>query len=253
MSEINNKDSIKILVSGDSISKGIIYDETKSRYIVLQENYVDTISTKIKGSIKNISKFGSTITRGISKLEKHIGKENPDIVLIEYGGNDCAFNWDEVADSPDADHLPQTDIKIFETSLRETIALLQNIKITPVLMTLPPLNADKYFEWVSNNNPLTQRNILKFLGSVPEIYSWQERYSSVIIKVAEETHTKFIDIRSAFLQYPDFAKLLCKDGMHPNREGHKVIADKIMDYIKTGYTYLLIECQGDQVVDIPGR
>ncbi len=241
MSEINTKDSINILVSGDSISKGVIYDEAKNKYIVLPENYVNTISAKLEGSIKNISRFGSTITRGFSKLEKYIRKETPDIVFIEYGGNDCAFNWDEVADSPDANHLPQTDIRIFETSLRETIELLKNIKITPVLMTLPPLNAEKYFEWVSQKNPLTQSNILKWLGSVPEIYFWQERYSSVITKVAEETHTKFIDVRSAFLQYPDFTKFLCKDGMHPNREGHKLIADKIIDYIKTGYDYLLIE------------
>ena len=72
MRETNNNDNIKILVSGDSISKGVIYDETKNRYIVLSENYVDTISTKIRCSIKNVSKFGSTITRGISKLENHI-------------------------------------------------------------------------------------------------------------------------------------------------------------------------------------
>lgn len=241
MSDKNVKDNCTILVSGDSISKGVIYDETKNRYIVLQENYVNLISHKFKGSIKNISKFGSTITRGIDKLEKHICRENPDIVLIEYGGNDCAFNWDEVADNPDANHLPQTEVGIFETSLRETIELLKNIKITPVLMTLPPLNADRYFEWISNNNPLTQSRIIEWLGSVPTIYSWQERYSSIITKVAEETHTRFIDVRSAFLQYPDFSKFICRDGMHPNREGHKVIADKIIDYIKTGYDYLLIE------------
>ncbi len=241
MREMNNGDNIKILVSGDSISKGVIYDETKNRYIVLQDNYVDTISTKIRCSVKNVSKFGSTITRGIGKLERYISKENPDMVLIEYGGNDCTFNWDEVADNPYTDHLPQTEIKIFETALRETIELLKNIKVTPVLMTLPPLNADKYLEWVSKNNPITQSNILKWLGNVAEIYYWQEKYSLVISKVAEETHTKFIDVRSAFLQFPDFTKIICRDGMHPNRNGQKVIADKVMDYIKTGYDYLLIK------------
>jgi acyl-CoA thioesterase-1 len=241
MRETMNNDSIKILVSGDSISKGVIYDETKNRYIVLQENYVDTISTKIKGSIKNISKFGSTLIRGISKLENQIDKETPDIVLIEYGGNDCTFNWDEVAGNPDANHLPQTEIRLFEIALHETIKMLKSIKVTPVLMTLPPLNAEKYLEWVSKNNPLTQGSILKWLGNVSEIYYWQEKYSSVITKVAEETHTKFIDIRSAFLKQPDFTKFICRDGMHPNREGHKVIADKVLDYIKMGYDFLLIE------------
>ena len=117
--------------------------------------------------------------------------------------------------------------------------MLTNIKVTPVLMTLPPLNAEKYLEWVSKNNPLTQGNILKWLGNVSEIYYWQEKYSSVITKVAEETHTKFIDVRSAFLKHPDFTKFICRDGMHPNREGHKVIADKVLNYIKTSYDFLL--------------
>jgi acyl-CoA thioesterase-1 len=239
MTEVNNMDNIKILVSGDSISRGVIYDETKNRYTVLRENYVNTTGRKIRGSIKNISKFGSTLIRGISKLENQINKENPDIVLIEYGGNDCTFNWDEVADNPYTEHLPQTEIRIFETALHETIELLKNTKVTPVLMTLPPLNADKYLEWVSKNNPVTKDNIIKWIGSVSEIYYWQEKYSSVITKVAEETHTRLIDVRGAFLQLPDFTKYICRDGMHPNRKGQGVIADKVFDYIKTGYDFLL--------------
>lgn len=234
-----NTDEIKILVSGDSISKGVIYDETKNRYTVLQENYVNTIGTMFKGSIKNISKFGSTLTRGIRNLQKNISIENPDIVLIEYGGNDCAFNWDEVADNPNADHLPQTELQIFETALNEAIEMLNKIKVIPVLMSLPPLNTEKYLEWVSRNNPLTKSNIMKWLGNVSEIYYWQEKYSSVITKVAEETHTRFIDVRSAFLMYPDFSRFICRDGMHPNREGHTVISDKVIDYINKNYDYLL--------------
>ncbi len=236
---MNTDESIKILVSGDSISKGVIYDDTKNRYTVLQENYVDTIGTILKGSIKNISKFGSTLIRGISNLQKQISKENPNIVLIEYGGNDCAYNWDEVADSPNNEHLPQTELLVFETALYEAIEMLNKIKVIPVLMSLPPLNAEKYLEWVSRNNPLTKSNIMKWLGNVSEIYYWQEKYSSAITKVAEKTHTKFIDVRSAFLIYPDYSRLLCRDGMHPNREGHMVISDKVIDYIKTNYNYLL--------------
>ena len=34
------------------------------------------------------------------ELRKDVISENPDIVLIEVGGNDCNFNWDEVAKHP---------------------------------------------------------------------------------------------------------------------------------------------------------
>lgn len=239
MLEGNVKDPVKIVVSGDSISKGVIYDEIKKKYIVLEENYVDLLRDKLNGIITNTSRFGSTIIKGIQKLKNNIFRENPDVVLIEYGGNDCDFNWDAIAKDPDAVHIPRTDFETFENTLLETIHLVKENKSIPVLMNLPPLNADNYLDWVSKYNPVAKANILKWLGSVTKIYWWQERYNSVIVKIAEETKTRWIDVRGAFLRFPDYTKLLCVDGIHPNRDGHLVIADKIIDFIKNGYDQLL--------------
>ncbi len=233
------KDQFKIIVSGDSISKGVIYDEIKMKYTILEENYVDLLRNKLDGIIYNTSRFGSTIIKGIQKLKTNIFKDKPDVVLIEYGGNDCDFNWDEIAKNPEADHIPKTDFETFENTLLETINLVKENRGIPVLMNLPPLNADKYLDWISKNSPAAKTNILKWLGSVTKIYWWQERYNSVIVKIAEETKTLWIDIRGAFLHYPDFTKLLCIDGIHPNKDGHIVIADKITDFIKKRYDQLL--------------
>jgi acyl-CoA thioesterase-1 len=236
--EVMNK-PVKIVVSGDSISKGVIYDEIKKKYIILEENYVDIVRNKLNGIITNTSRFGSTLIKGIQKLKNNIFKEKPDVVLIEYGGNDCDFNWDEIAENPDIGHFPRTDFETFEATLVETVNLVKENKGIPVLMNLPPLNADGYLDWISKNSPVAKANILKWLGSVTKIYWWQERYNSVILKVAEETKTLWIDIRGAFLRFPDFTKLLCVDGIHPNRDGHIVIADKIIQFIKSGYHQLL--------------
>lgn len=233
------KNPVKIVVSGDSISKGVIYDEIKKKYIILEENYVDIVREKLNGIITNTSRFGSTIIKGIQKLKNSIFKDKPDVVLIEYGGNDCDFNWDEIAENPDIRHFPKTDFETFEATLLETIHLVKKNDGIPVLMNLPPLNADGYLDWISRNDPAVKANILKWLGSVTKIYWWQERYNSVIVKIAQETKTRWIDVRSAFLHFPDFTKLLCVDGIHPNREGHLVIAEKIIDFIKNGYDQLL--------------
>lgn len=235
----NNKQDIKIVVAGDSISKGVIYDETKSKYTILEENYVELVRDKLNGIIHNTSRFGSTIIKGIHKLKNNIFNEKPDIVLIEYGGNDCDFNWAEIAKHPEKNHQPRTDFETFESTLLETIDLVKKNKSTPILMNLPPLNADNYFDWVSKNNPDTKNSILKWLGSVTKIYWWQERYNSVILKIADQTKTPCIDVRSAFLQYPDYTKLLCIDGIHPNKEGHLVIANKTVDFVKDRYSPLL--------------
>jgi acyl-CoA thioesterase-1 len=240
MSEKANKCISKYLVSGDSISKGVIFDEVKNKYVVLADNYVALLQNRLKGTVYNTAKFGNTLIKGISRLKHDIVKDNPDIVLIEYGGNDCDYNWNEIADHPESHHKPKTDFNQFEKQLKETVEFLKTKKIMPILMTLPPLNADRYLKWVSKNNPLAEMNILKWLGSVTRIYWWQERYSSTIIRVAEETKTRWIDIRGAFLQYPDFNKFLCLDGIHPNQDGHKIIADKIIDFITTSTATLAL-------------
>lgn len=239
MSENNIKDSYKFMVSGDSISKGVIYDEGKSKYVILENNYINLLQSKLNGIVRNTARFGNTIIKGVSKLKADVLSDDPDIVLIEYGGNDCDFNWDEVSKNPNADHQPKTDFDTFENKLKEALNFLKNNKVVPVVMTLPPLNADKYLKWISKNDPLTEINILKYIGSVSRIYWWQEKYSSAVLKIAEETNTKWIDIRGAFLQYPDFTKFICSDGIHPNEAGHKIIANKIIDFIKAEYAYLL--------------
>ncbi len=241
LDEVTAKDDYLFIVSGDSISKGVVYDETKSRYRVLEENYVALLQSRLKGIVRNTAKFGNTLINGIGKLKNDILSQDPDIVLIEYGGNDCDFNWNEIAGDPGAEHLPKTDYHLFEKKLREAVDFVKERGIAPVLMTLPPLNAEKYLKWISQDNPLAEAHILQWLGSVTKIYWWQERYNSIIIKVAAETRTRWIDIRGAFLQYPDFTKFLCLDGIHPNQAGHRVIAAKILEFIQSGYDYLLKE------------
>lgn len=236
---MNIKDKYNFLLYGDSISKGVTYDEEKGRYITIKDSYAALLQDKLKGMIFNAGRFGNTIIRGISKLSTDVLKNNPDIVVVEFGGNDCDFNWEEVANNPLGEHVPNTDFNLFQNSLKDLVSSLKGNNITPVLMTLPPIDADRYFKWISKYSDSMGSNILRFLGSVNKIYWWQERYSSAVINVAQETNTKWIDVRGAFLQTPDYRKLICKDGIHPNTEGHKIIADKIFEFVKCNYSFLL--------------
>lgn len=239
MNTLLEKDEYKIMVSGDSISKGVVFDEQKGKYSFLEENYVTLLQSRLKGAVYNVAKFGSTIMKGIDRMQQEIVRKEPDIVLVEYGGNDCDFNWEEIAQNPYGSHLPKTDFDLFKHTLSDVIGSLKNKGIIPVLVTLPPLDADRYFAWISKNSPAVSRSILAWLGSVTRIYWWQERYSSAIVNIAEQTKTKLIDVRGAFLQWPDFTKFLCIDGIHPNKEGHKIIAERIMEYILANYSFLL--------------
>ncbi len=233
------KDTYRFVLYGDSISKGVIYDEQKKKYIVLDENFPALLQNKLKGIIYNVAKFGNTLIRAIGKLPNEVLKKNPDVVIIEFGGNDCDFDWEQIAENPDGIHNPKTDFNVFQRLLRNLIDTLNRNGIIPVLLTLPPIDADKYFKWISKNSAAVGEKILKWLGSVTKIYWWQERYNSAIVSIANETKTRLIDIRSSFLKHPDYREFLCLDGIHPNRQGHRIIADRIYEYIKTHCSFLL--------------
>jgi acyl-CoA thioesterase-1 len=233
------KDQYTIVVYGDSISRGIIFDDAKQKHALLLDSFANLVRDHLRGVVYNAAKFGSTLVEGLQRLQQDVLRRKPDIVLIEFGGNDCDYKWDEIAADPSRDFHPNTECATFHELLSELVVKLQALKIVPVLVTLPPLDPDKYFRWISHNSEQAGKNILQFIGNVSHIYSWHERYNAAILRVAEETKTRLIDIRSAFLQEDDYTKLICLDGIHPNKEGHKIIADKILRYIQSDYTFLL--------------
>lgn len=234
------KEKYNFLLYGDSISKGIVYDEERKKYVTLDQSFANIIKQKLKGVLYNSGRFGNTIIRGEKKLEQALIKSSPDIALIEFGGNDCDFKWEEICKNPDRDHEPNTNLGVFKDTLINIIDTFKKFDIVPVLMTLPPLDPDRYFKWITQNNPIKASSILAFLGSVNELYLWHEKYNFAIIDVVEKTKALCIDVRSAFLKEVDYSKFICIDGIHPNEEGHKLIADTIMEYVKLNYKYLMV-------------
>lgn len=74
-------------------------------------------------------------------------------------------------------------------------------------------------------------NIVSWLGGDIGIISrWHECYNRELFKVASQTNTEIIDITSPFDTYRgDLKALYCTDGIHPNAEGHKLIAKEIIN------------------------
>jgi lysophospholipase L1-like esterase len=229
----------KIVVMGDSLSRGVVFDNTKNKYIISQENFCSTVSAHLNSVVYNVSKFGSTITRSMQKINQVLNKQ-PDAVLIEFGGNDCNFDWKAVSDSPFESHDPQTPVNDFESHLRELVHSFHEKKIKPIFMTLPPLDAQRFFDWVTRPEGVNPANVLLWLGCVERIYWWHEQYNSIILDVAESDDVDVINVRSAFLKQDDYRHYLCIDGMHPNEKGQQLIATHLEGYLKRHYEELLL-------------
>jgi acyl-CoA thioesterase-1 len=229
----------KILVVGDSLSKGVALDETKKKYTLLKDSFFNLLSQNLNAEMHNASRFGSTIVQGQKQLESKFEKFDPDIVVLEFGGNDCDFAWDDIAKDPSRDHIPKTPLDIFEKSLNAMIDFVTGRGKKAVLTTLPPLYADSYFNWFTNNDREKGLNILKWLKDVWHIYWWHERYSNCIQYTARERNVDCIDIRREFLKRTDFAQYICPDGIHPNEAGHRLIFDAVISYVKEYASYLM--------------
>ena len=210
-------------IFGDSIMKGIVLDQKAGRYVPLPDENFRKIEEKFDVSITNRSRFGCTVTKGLSLLRRFLEKaQDCDCVLLEYGGNDCNFHWEEVAADPEKEHKPATELPVFLDTLREMVYLLKRAGIRPVLMNLPPVDAEKYLAFLGKQGLDTEK-ILYWLGDVQMIYRYQELYSAQIAALAEETESPMVDVRRMFLDKTSFKRLYCDDGIHPSKEGHELI------------------------------
>ncbi len=220
-------------VWGDSLLKGVVLDEMRGKYETLK-NSVAAQCAKILGlDIANNSRFGSTVTKGCRSLTQALEKGlDCDAVVIEFGGNDCDFNWEEVSDAPDAPHQPRTPLDTFRQTYRDMIQAVRQRDIEPVLMSLPPLDAQRYFDWITRTG-LSRDNIMRFLGDVGRIYRHHESYSLAVTNMAMEQKCHYIGVREAFLTQPAPGDLMCADGIHPNGRGHVVMQEAFVGYMRS--------------------
>ncbi len=230
---------MKIFLLGDSLSQGIIFDKARARLALTRDSFYNLVKPMLSGEVINLSKLGRTISEARKALEQKLLNTRPDAVAIELGGNDCDFDWEEVAKAPYAEHICKTPFEQFESGIREMVVKLKSEGIIPVLMNLPPIDADRYFHHFCHNDIEMERSVLKFLGNVTRIYWWHERFSSVVGQIAEDTGAKFIDVRRGFLYKHDFREYLCDDGIHPNAAGHGIIAERIEDFVKKNFSFVL--------------
>lgn len=222
----------RVLLLGDSILQGITIDPATNRYILGNHFDWNQIEDCLDIKIKNLSRMGATITYGFNKLKSYLS-EHPeiDIVVIEFGGNDCDYVWRDVVNSKSKDISPKTPLNLFKKTLIELIAFLKEKNIKPILMSLPVISSIKYYNWILKdvNN---EENLIYFLGDKDHISRHHEMYNQVILDVAKQTKTEIVDVRKTFLETSNYQNLICDDGIHINAEGARLMTDIFIKHFK---------------------
>ena len=220
----NNKIAV---IWGDSVAKGVIWNEERGRYTLSPHAAAAIVSENTGISVNNRSRMGLTSSEGIALMKSDIDKGvKGDYAVIEFGGNDCDFLWKEISDNPNGKHYPRTTAAEYENNIKEMIKKAREHKMKPVLLTLPPINSKLYFNFISKGK--SPENILSWLGDTGHIYRYHERYSAIVTKIARECHCRLIDIRSAFLDIWDTKDFFCADGIHPSQKGQEFIGNTIL-------------------------
>ncbi len=171
-----------ISIWGDSIGKGVMFDEGRNRHVICRDSYESCL--KQKGvDVRNYAVMGCTAPKGESLMTEE-RMQDGGIAVIEFGGNDSDLDWKAVCEHPEeeADHLVRVTIPDFCRSLKNMIARAREFGLKPILSTPLPVIADRYLEWISR--ALDKDKILSYLGAAEYIYRWQERYDIAVRGIA---------------------------------------------------------------------
>jgi lysophospholipase L1-like esterase len=220
-----------VCLFGDSVARGVVLDDAGS-YRLSGDSFADRSAEKLGIQLTNKARFGCTIGKGMEILTRFLGRRTGGqnaVALLEFGGNDCDFKWDEIAAAPERDHQPATPVAVFASIYDRMIEALRTNGYRPVLMTLPPLDPDRYFAWVTRSG-IDKSAILSWLGDVRHIYWWHERYNDAVWATALRNRCPVVDVRNAFLARKDYRDCLCADGIHPNGEGHRLMESVLLEY-----------------------
>lgn len=218
---------------GDSVARGIVLD-AEGTYAPIKDSFGALAAARFGVPLVNKARFGCTIAKGLDVVRRFIsGGENTEVegtAFLEFGGNDCDFLWNEVAAKPGEQHLPTTPLDAFSRMYGELIDALRSSGLNPIPMTLPPLVAVRYFDWITRNG-LDRGSILSWLGDIQRIFRWHEEYDQTVRMVAAFKGCPLLDIRKVFLEKKDYSEFICMDGIHPNRKGHLLMESAFGEHV----------------------
>lgn len=220
----------KIYIYGDSLLKATVPDGDFHYRFHINE-VMQRYQTKLV-EVVNRSKMGATIRKGLSLVRHDLDRGlEARYALVSYGGNDSDFDWAAIDADPEADHRPNTELPVFADTLHETLDALRQGGVQPVMMTLPPIDGERYLSFLCRDN-LRRDRILDWLGEPQMIYRHQELYADTAAEIALRENIPLIPVRQTFLRNHRLSQLIAADGIHLTMGGYEQLFDTLADWVK---------------------
>lgn len=216
----NNKEQIdkknqevRILLYGDSVTNADYLDERYSFYRLL-ENMINYDKKNSDGKTAKIIKKGIdgvTSYYGVQLIRQELSRYKPDIIFINFFLND--MDALAVINEKIITKLTKNDEeKVLRNMINKIITTLPKTRIVfwgPTLVTKG---------YLAHYDEKTEEEIL----NVQKDFVTMLR---TIMKRFKEEGIDYIDINDSLDE-----TCIMRDGIHPNKKGHKIIAKQIYDY-----------------------
>ena len=220
---------MKLVVFGDSILKGVITIPNSGKLFDTTENDSLSLAQKELGfELDNRSIYGNITSKGLIKLQKFLEKgETADFCIIEFGSNDCDYDWNVFPEGSPAPDFSTIQSKVpfndYLSNLTQMVELCRAHQITPIIMNLIPYICDRWFKTIAKAH--NQAAMLEFLAGTPDTLGQNQlKYQNALMDFAKTSNVQTIDVWNLFTNTPNSAKLMCDDGIHPNEEGYKLLS-----------------------------
>ncbi len=172
----------KLVAIGDSVTHG--------QYVKPEERWTTLLQEQTEYEVVNKGVSGDTTRAGLERFPADVQNMNPDVVLIQFGFNDCN-KWKT------DNGLHRVSLAAFKANLLEMICRVQHCGAKAVLV--PMFHADRGHDY----------------------RRWQDPYMSVIDVIRRDT---------LMGSYNCFAgtDIDTVDGLHPSPQGHKAYTEKVL-------------------------
>lgn len=140
------------------------------------------------------------------------------------------FDWKAIAANPSAHHEPTLDLVAYKALYTNKIAQARANGYEPVLVSLPIIDENRYFAYITRGMTIQERkNLLYWLGgSTERLRNMQALYNLSLFRLASLQCVHIVDITSPMLACAHYDTLLSSDGVTLSAEGEALVGTEMM-------------------------
>ena len=156
-----------------------------------------------------------------------------DKTLIIQPESGLQYNWQAIAANPSGQHEPVRDLVAYKAQYTNKIAQARAHGQEPVLVSLPIMDENRYFAFITRGMSMQERkNLLYWLGGKTErLRNIHALYNLSLFRLAAQQCVHIIDITSPMLASAHYEQLLEQDGVTLSPEGQELVDNELSTLI----------------------